>query len=90
MKFAPESSVAGAMERMFLAETRSPGLPNYDAKESLKAMHFMRQVVENRMNSHNPIYGAPRGAKTEIHVIKDKKQFRGSASTRRSHNLSAA
>lgn len=77
MKLAPESTVAGAMERMFLAETRSPGLPNSDAKESLKAMRFMRQVVENRLNSHNPIYGAPRGAKTEIDVIKDGRQFRG-------------
>ena len=73
----PEQTAVGAMERVFLAETTSPGLPSYNADESLRAMRFMRQVIENRLNSHNPIYGAPVWAKTEIDVIRVGTQFRG-------------
>ena len=73
----PEATVAGALERLFLAETRSPALLHYDTDESLRAMRYMRRVIENRLNSHNPIYGARRGAQTEIDVVRDDTQFRG-------------
>lgn len=65
------------MERVFLAETRTPARASFDGAESLKAMRYMRRVIDNRLNSHNPKYGAPRHAKTQTDVIKMRTQFQG-------------
>jgi hypothetical protein len=72
----PETSVAGALERVLLAETASPSAFNYDPGESLLAMRYMRQVIENRLRMGHR-YGAPVGAKTEIDVISVGSQFEG-------------
>lgn len=72
----PEATVAGALERVLLAETASPSALIYDPGESLKAMRFMRQVIENRLKFGHA-YGAPRGAKSEIEVISVGAQFEG-------------
>lgn len=68
IKLDPESTATGAMEGVFLAENTSPSLTSYKPNESLRDMRFRRQVIENRLNAHNPIYRAPAGAKTEIDV----------------------
>lgn len=72
----PSNTPAGALERVFLAETATPSAANYDLDDSLKAMRFMRQVIENRLKFGHA-YGAPRGAKTEIDVISVGSQFEG-------------
>ncbi len=72
----PETSNAGALERVLLAETAAPSAAIYDAGESLRAMRFMRQVIENRLRFGHA-YGAPRGATTEIDVISVGSQFEG-------------
>ena len=72
----PETSVAGALERVLLAETASPSAAIYDAGESLKAMRFMRQVIENRLRFGHA-FGAPRNAKSEIDVVSVGSQFEG-------------
>ena len=76
IKLAPETTIAGALERVLLAETAAPSAGNYDADESLKAMRYMRQVIENRLKLGHR-YGAPVGAKTEIDVISVGSQFEG-------------
>lgn len=72
----PDNTPPGALERVLLAETAAPSAVGYDPDESLKAMRFMRQVIENRLRFGHA-YGAPRGAKTEIDVISVGSQFEG-------------
>ena len=44
VQLAPENTDAGAMERLMLLETYSPGRVGfYDRDESLRAMRLMRQ-----------------------------------------------
>ena len=66
---------AGAMERLFLLETRTPAYGDYDEAESLRAMRIMRQVIENRLKAPR-LWGAP-GATTETEVIAVSSQFAG-------------
>ena len=78
-----ETTTAGALERVLLAETWSPAAPGYDADESLKAMRYMRQMIENRLKFGHR-YGAPLHAKTEVDVISVGSQFEGFGVTRSS------
>ena len=75
-KLDPEMTPSGALERVLLAETAAPSAPDYDADEGLKAMRYMRQVIENRLKLGHR-YGAPVGARTEIDVISVGSQFEG-------------
>ena len=76
IKLDPEMTAAGALERVLLAETASPSAADYDPDDSLKAMRYMRQVIENRLKLGHR-YGAPIGARTEIDVISVGSQFEG-------------
>ena len=55
------------MERLFLLEATSPGMPGYLAIENLRAMRLMRQTIKNRLKSAAE-YGA-RGATNETDIV---------------------
>ena len=70
----PETTNAGAMERVMLLETYTPAKTgSYVRDESLKAMRLMRQVIENRLKAPAR-YGA-RDAEDETDIIKLGNQF---------------
>ena len=67
---------AGAMERLFMLETKSPAYVSaYDETDSLRAMRYMRQVIENRLRA-SAQWGAL-NAKDEIDIIAIGNQFEG-------------
>ena len=71
---APLSTPAGLLERMFLHETLTPEYADrYNRDQSLRAMRFMRQVLENRLKDAAH-WGAP-GARDIIPIVKAKGQF---------------
>ena len=72
---APDATDTGAMERLFLLEATTPGMPGYIAMDNLRAMRLMRQTIENRLKSPAE-YGA-RGATTETDIIDLGSQFAG-------------
>ncbi len=63
------------MERLFLLEAITPGMPGYVAVENIRAMRLMRQTIENRLKSPAE-YGA-RGAITETDIVDLGGQFAG-------------
>lgn len=71
----PETTDAGAMERLFLLEATTPGMPGYSAADNLSAMRLMRQTIENRLKSPAE-YGA-RGAVNETDIVDLGGQFAG-------------
>ena len=71
----PEATDTGAMERLFLLEATTPGMPGYVAVENLRAMRLMRQTIENRLRSPAE-YGA-RGATSETDIVDLGGQFAG-------------
>ena len=71
----PETTDVGAMERLFLLEATTPGMPGYIAAENLRAMRLMRQTIENRLKSPAE-YGA-RGATSETDIVDLGGQFAG-------------
>ena len=71
----PEAPDAGAMERLFLLEATTPGMPGYVATDNLRAMRLMRQTIENRLKSPAE-YGA-RGATSETDIVDLGGQFAG-------------
>ena len=71
----PETTNSGAMERLFLLEATTPGMPGYIASENLRAMRLMRQTIENRLSSPAE-YGA-KGAASEIDIVELGGQFAG-------------
>jgi hypothetical protein len=71
----PEATDTGAMERLFLLEATTPGMPGYIAAENLQAMRLMRQTIENRLKSPAE-YGA-RGATSETDIVDLGGQFAG-------------
>jgi hypothetical protein len=71
----PETTDAGAMERLFLLEATTPGMPGYIAAENLRAMRLMRQTIGNRLKSPAE-YGA-RGATSETDIVDLGGQFAG-------------
>ena len=78
LQLHPESTDAGAMERMFLLETANPTRPDYNQADSLKAMRWMKQVVDNRLATpHKSRFGEPADAKTEVDIISVGNQFAG-------------
>jgi hypothetical protein len=77
-QLAPELTDAGAMERMFLLETRDPSSPSYDRAASIKAMRWMKQVVDNRLAApRRSRFGEPANAQTETDIISVGNQFYG-------------
>ena len=70
-----EATDTGAMERLFLLEATTPGMPGYVAVENLRAMRLMRQTIENRLRSPAE-YGA-RGATNETDIVDLGGQFAG-------------
>ena len=78
LKLDPESTDAGAMERMFLLETNDPDQHSYNRAESLKAMRWMKQVVDNRLAAPKKSrFGEPNDATTETDIISVGNQFAG-------------
>ena len=78
LQLAPESTDAGAMERMLLLETADPSRPDYNQADSLKAMRWMKQVVDNRLAApYKSRFGEPADAKTETDIIAVGNQFAG-------------
>ena len=78
LQLAPEATDAGAMERMMLLETRDPSRPDYNRADSLKAMRWMRQVVDNRLAApRKSRFGEPADATTETDIISVGNQFYG-------------
>ena len=76
LKLDALNSPAGAMERLFMLETKSPAYVTvYDEAESLRAMRYMRQVIENRLRA-SAQWGA-RNAKDEVDIIAIGNQFEG-------------
>ena len=76
MKLDPPNSPAGAMERLFILETKTPAYAHvYNEPDSLKAMRYMRQVIENRLKA-SAQWGA-RDAKDETDIIAIGNQFEG-------------
>ena len=74
----PASTDAGALERMFLLETDDPDQHSYDRAESLKAMRWMKQVVDNRLSApHKSRFGEPSDAQSETDIISVGNQFAG-------------
>ena len=71
----PEATDTGAMERLFLLEATTPGMPGYVAAENLRAMRLMQQTIENRLKSPAE-YGA-RGATSETDIVDLGGQFAG-------------
>ena len=78
LQLAPDSTDAGAMERVMLLETRDPSRPDYDRADSLKAMRWMKQVVDNRLAAPKKSrFGEPEDATTETDIISVGNQFAG-------------
>ena len=78
LQLHPESTDAGAMERMFLLETADPTRPDYNQADSLKAMRWMKQVVDNRLAAPKKSrFGEPSNATTETDIISVGNQFAG-------------
>ena len=74
----PEPTDAGAMERLLLLETADPDQRIYDRGASLKAMRWMKQVIDNRLAA--PVksrFGEPRNARSETDIIAVGNQFAG-------------
>lgn len=75
---ASEDTDAGAMERVFLLETADPAQAIYDRTASLKAMRWMKQVVDNRLAApRKSRFGEPDNASTETAIIAVGNQFAG-------------
>ena len=71
----PATTDIGAMERLFIVETRSPAVPGFIAVQNLAAMRMMRQVIVNRLKAPGH-YQAP-GARTPTDIIEMGNQFAG-------------
>ena len=78
LQLAPDSTDAGAMERVMLLETRDPSRPDYDRADSLKAMRWMKQVVDNRLAAPKKSrVGEPEDATPETDIISVGNQYAG-------------
>ena len=76
VQLAPEATDAGAMERLMLLETYSPGRVGfYDRDDSLRAMRLMRQVIANRLRAPSRYSAA--GATSDTDIVKLGNQFAG-------------
>lgn len=74
----PASTDAGAMERLLLLETADPSNPHYNRVDSLKAMRWMKQVIDNRLAApRKSRFGEPADATTETEMIAVGNQFAG-------------
>ncbi len=61
-----------------LLETRDPSRPDYDRAASLKAMRWMKQVVDNRLAAPKKSrFGEPEDAATETDIISVGNPFAG-------------
>ena len=66
-----KNTEAGAVTRMLLAENYTPESAHYNEKDSLIAMQWMRNVLENRLAfSHPHLLQVPHGSKSFIATIK--------------------
>lgn len=75
---ALDSTDQGAMERVFLLETADPAQSLYNRADSLKAMRWMKQVVDNRLAApRKSRFGEPADAATETDIIAVGNQFAG-------------
>jgi hypothetical protein len=72
-----ESSEAGVLARLLLAESISPGSQGFAAKDSLQAMQWMRHAVLNRLKFGAQYFGAAKNATTMTEAIKGVNQFAG-------------
>jgi hypothetical protein len=67
---------AGLYARVFLAEVRSPGMPNFIEADVDDAMIMMRAVIENRLRTPSHLWASD-GARSIFDVIRRQGQFRG-------------
>ena len=66
------------MERVFLLETADPTQNIYNRADSMKAMRWMKQVVDSRLAApRKSRFGEPADAATETDIIAVGKQFAG-------------
>ena len=78
LQLDPASTDAGAMERLFLLETADPSKSYYSRTDSLKAMRWMKQVIDNRLAApRKSRFGEPADAKTEKAIVAVGNQFAG-------------
>ena len=67
-----------AIAHMLLAESIGPGRKNFKEEESLKAMQWMRIVLENRLAfSHPQLLQVPPGATSLLQLIKGRRVIEG-------------
>ena len=71
-----DSTEAGMLARLLLAEARSPGQAGYDASASKTVMQWMRVVLANRLKNNPERFNA-KGAKSLADIVKAPKQFEG-------------
>ena len=78
LTLAAESTDPGAMERLFLLETADPAQAIYSRTESIRAMRWMKRVVDNRLAApRKSRFGEPADATTETDIISVGNQFAG-------------
>jgi hypothetical protein len=66
----------GMLARLLMAETPSPGMPNYTVAESEDAMKMMVAVVFNRLAKPSNLYASQNATKLSD-VVKAPGQFKG-------------
>ncbi len=72
----PASGEALALTQLLLAESPSPYAAGYSATTAKTGMHWMRRVIQNRLNMKSVNVGSA-DATSIIDVIKAKGQFKG-------------
>src|SRR4051812_39662342 len=75
MVLPANTTEAGLLARLLLAENTTPDENGYDAAKAKTAMQQMRMVLNNRLNSKNPGHFRAPGAKTIQDIVKGKNQF---------------
>jgi hypothetical protein len=77
MAFPPESSELGIVTRMLLAESTTPGDPDFVVEESLESMQWIRHVLLNRLKFGPQYFGTGKKATTIAELIKAPNQVKG-------------
>ncbi len=72
----PTSGGALALTQLLLAESPSPYAVGYNATTAKTGMHWMRRVIQNRLDMKSLSVGSA-GAKSIIDVMKAEGQFKG-------------
>lgn len=70
------NTIPGAVARLLMSEARGPANGAYVAADTLRAMQWMRRVLENRLGNDPAQFAAPH-ATNVIDIIKAPNQFAG-------------